>query len=100
MAIVSRGVVLALSLLALAACDSSEERAQKHFEQGMELLSDGDVSRAILEFRNTLALDDAHREARVAYARAARTNGNMPEAYANYLRLAEEFPDDVEARLA
>lgn len=100
MAFVSRGMVLALSLVVLSACDSSEERAEKHFAQGIELLETGDVPRAILEFRNTLSLNEFHREARVAYARAARGNGNIPEAYANYLRLAEQFPDDIEARLA
>lgn len=100
MSLVFRGIVLALSLVALSACDSSEDRAEKHFAQGLELLEAGDVPRAILEFRNTLALNEFHREARVAYARAARGNGNVPEAYANYLRLAEQFPDDIEARLA
>lgn len=100
MAIVTRGVVLATGLFLLAACDSSEERAEKHFQSGLELLESGDVRRALIEFRNTLALDDSHTEARLTYARAARENGNIPEAYSNYLRFAEEFPEDVEARLA
>lgn len=100
MAFRSRIPVLAAALLFLAACDSSEERAEKHFQSGLDLLENGDVPRALLEFRNTLALDSDHREARVTYARAARETGNIPEAYANFLRIAEEFPDDVEARLA
>ena len=93
------GFVLAC-ILFLSACDSSEERAEKHFQSGLELLESGDPTRAVLEFRNALALDQSHRDARTAYARVARQNGNIPEAYANYLRLAEEFPDDLEARLA
>ena len=97
---VMRGVFLATCVFLLSSCDSSEERAEKHFQNGLELLENGDVVRAILEFRNTLALDDDHREARVSYARTARANGNLPEAYANYLRIAEEFPEDVEARQA
>ncbi len=100
MSIVSRGAIFSAFLFALVACDSSEERAEKHFQRGLELLENGDVPRAIIEFRNTLALDEAHREARVTYARTARANGNIPEAYSNYLRLAESFPDDTEARLA
>ncbi len=95
-----RSAILATSLLVLAACDSSEERAEKHFQSGMALLEDGDVSRAIFEFRNTLALNDSHREARLTYARAARDIGNVPESYAQYLRLAEENPNDIESRLA
>lgn len=100
MALTPRAALVFAAVLALSACDSSEERAEKHFQNGLELLEAGDVDRAIVEFRNTLALDDSHRDARTTYARAARENGNIPEAYANYLRLAEEFPDDVEARLA
>lgn len=98
MSIVLRGVVLATCLFALTACDSSEERAEKHYQNALKLLEAGDVPRAILEFRNTLALDDRHRDARLSYARAALDSGNTPEAYANYLRIAEEFPEDIEAR--
>lgn len=100
MTIALRGLLLSVCLLALVACDNAEERAEKHFQRGLELLESGDVQRAILEFRNTLALDEAHKEARVTYARTARNNGNVSEAYANYLRLAEADPDNVEARLA
>ncbi|MEM7719815.1 MAG: tetratricopeptide repeat protein [Pseudomonadota bacterium] len=100
MTIVFRGAVLGLCLIALSACDSSEERAEKHYQNGLELLETGDVARALLEFRNTLALDEAHRDARLVYARTARENGNMPEAYSAFLRLAESAPDDVESRLA
>ncbi|MEL7150740.1 MAG: tetratricopeptide repeat protein [Pseudomonadota bacterium] len=100
MAFPSRAAVLAAGLLFLAACDSSEERAEKHFQNGLALLEAGDMSRALLEFRNTLRLDQSHREARTTYARTVRGNGNIPEAYSQYLRLAEEFPEDVEARLA
>lgn len=90
--------VVALVFL-LAACDSSEERAQKHFENGVELLESGDSVGAVLEFRNALSMDAGHREARVYLARQARSDGNVALSYTNYLRLAEQFPDDAEARL-
>lgn len=83
----------------LAACDTSEERAQKHFESGIELLESGDSQRAVLEFRNALALDASHRDARLYLARETRSNGNISGSYSNFLRLAERFPDDAEARL-
>lgn len=100
MAIFTRSAFAAMMLLALAACDSAEERAEKHFESGIELLQAGDVSRAMVEFRNVLSLNESHRGARVEYARQARIAGNISESYSNYLRLAEQFPDDLEARLA
>lgn len=95
-----RGAILLACAMALSACDSADERAEKHFQSGMELLDQGDATRAILEFRNALALNEDHSEARRNYARAARSNGNIAEAYANYLRIAEAAPDDTEARLA
>lgn len=91
---------LVFSLFLIAACDSSEERAEKHFQSGLELLESGEVARAMVEFRNTLSLDTSHREARLIYARESRMAGNIAESYSNYLRLAERFPDDMEARLA
>ena len=95
-----RTIGLITALAALTACDSAEERAEKHFESGVELLSNGDVNRALVEFRNVLSLNDSHKEARLAYAKASRSKGNIPESYANYLRLVEEFPDDTASRLA
>ena len=92
------GLVAAMS--ALAACDSAEERAQKHFDSGIALLETGDVTRAMVEFRNVLSLNESHSDARREYAKAARGMGNISASYSNYLRLVEEFPDDTTSRLA
>lgn len=91
---------VALSLVAaLAACESSEERAERHFQSGVELLQSGDVERALVEFRNVLQLNENHREARKAYANAVLSQGRVVEAYRNYLWLVEQQPDDAETRL-
>ncbi len=91
---------VALSLVAiLAACESSEERAERHFQSGVELLQAGDVERALVEFRNVLQLNENHREARKAFADAVLTQGRVGEAYRNYLWLVEQQPDDLETRL-
>ena len=37
-------------LFLLAACDTAEERAEKHFQSGIELLEAGDIRRALVEF--------------------------------------------------
>jgi predicted Zn-dependent protease len=99
MAPFQRAVIVA-ALLALTACDSAEERAAKHFEQAVAYLDSGDVARAVVEFRNVLALDEGNTEARRLFARIARESGNLPEAFSNYMALAEQLPDDPEARLA
>lgn len=93
-------VLMLVAALSLAACDSAEERADKHYQSGLALLESGDVQRAMVEFRNVFALDESHRDARLAYAKAARSVGNVSESYVNYLRLVEQDPEDMPSRLA
>lgn len=88
------------ALVFAAACDSAEERAEAHFQSGLELLESGDVDRALVEFRNVFKLDGYHREARRAYAEIEQERGNLQSAYSHYLRLVEQHPDDFEARKA
>ncbi len=92
------GLALVCALLLTAACESSEERAQQHFEEGMALLEAGDVDRAIVEFRNVFRLAGTHKEARRAMAQAEIDRGNVGAGYSQYLRLVEQYPEDLEAR--
>ena len=87
--------VLALTLW-ISACDTAQERAERHFQTGMGYLQAGDVDRALVEFRNVFKLDGGHRGARIAYAEAERSRGNLSEAYSQYLRLVEQYPDDLD----
>ncbi len=84
----------------LAACDTAEERAEKHFQSGMALLEAGDVERALVEFRNVFQLDGYHLEARMTYARIERDRGDVRSAYGHYLRVVEQYPEEVAARVA
>jgi tetratricopeptide (TPR) repeat protein len=93
-------LTLAVGVGLLAACDSAEERAQEHFEKGMALLEAGDSDRALVEFRNVFKLNGFHREARLAYAQVEEGRGNVTASYGQYLRLAEQYPEDLEARRA
>ncbi len=95
----SRFVAAVLISLALAACESDEERANAFYESGLELLEQGEVARAVVEFRNVLAIDENHREARSIYAKSVLELGEPREAYAQYLRLVEQYPDDVDGRV-
>ncbi len=92
-----RPVIFAVlaTFLFVAGCDSAAERAQRHYESGMQYLQAGDVDRALVEFRNVFKLDNQHREARIAYAQAERDRGNLREAYSQYLRLLEQYPADT-----
>jgi tetratricopeptide (TPR) repeat protein len=84
-------------LLALAACETSEERAEKHFVSAQELVAEGDIPRALVELRNVFKLNNRHREARRLYAQMQVETGHPDVAYKQYLRLVEQYPDDIEA---
>lgn len=93
---------LALALtLSLAACESSAERAEGHYQAALALIAEGDYDRAVVELRNVFQLDGSHREARRLLAQMMLDQqGNRQEAYGQYLRLVEQYPDDLEARIA
>ncbi len=93
-------LLLALSLiLALTACDSSEERAEEHYQNALSLLESGDTPRALIELRNVLKLNTAHLDARRLYADTVLAEGKQSEGLAQYMRLVEQSPEDGEAQL-
>lgn len=87
-----------LSAVFLAACESDEEKAERYYQSGLALLEEGEVERALIEFRNVFNHDGFHKEARKIYADTVLEQGNVPEAYGQYLRLIEQYPDTVEVR--
>ena len=84
--------------LLLSACDSAEERAEAHFQAGIAHLEEGDVERALIEFRNVFKLNGRHKEARLTFARLERERGNISVAYSQYLRLVEQYPNNLEGQ--
>ncbi len=84
----------------LSFCDTAEERAEAHYQSGLELLQKGDVDRALVEFRNVFQLDNKHREARRHYAEVVYERGNVREAYGQYRRLVEQYPDSLPGQRA
>lgn len=92
---------LALGLgLSLAGCKTSAEKADEYYRSGLELLEQGDADRAIVQFRNVFDIDGTHYEARKALADTYRDRGDAAQAYSQYLRLAEQYPDDLSTRIA
>jgi tetratricopeptide (TPR) repeat protein len=92
-------VVLLASALALSGCDSAEERAERHYQSALSLLAEGDTDRALVELRNVFELDGFHKEARLLYAETILARGQVPEAYGQFLRLIEQYPDTPDVRL-
>jgi tetratricopeptide (TPR) repeat protein len=99
---VSRPVLLALMLatsLSLSACQSADEKAEAYYQSGLALLEAGDTERALIEFRNTFKYNGFHKEARQIYADILVKQGKIAEAYSQYLRLIEQYPDTADVRL-
>ena len=95
-----KAVIFGLAL-ALSGCfESSQERAERHYQSGLTLLDGGDLPRAIVEFRNTLQLDDANLGAYRHLAKANRSMGRLGEAYRDFLKLVERAPNDIDGRIA
>ncbi|MEP5152752.1 MAG: hypothetical protein ABJQ89_07015, partial [Planktotalea sp.] len=86
--------------LFLAACESAEEKAEAYYQSGLTLIEEGDIPRAIVELRNVFEFNSNHREARQTYARLLRESGDVRGSYRQYLRLVEQYPDDLEGRVA
>jgi cellulose synthase operon protein C len=87
-------------LLLLAACDSPADRADAHYNRGVELAAAGEHERAELEFRNALQADMNHVLAQEAYARLLRERGDMAGARAQYARLVLIDDENTAAHLA
>lgn len=87
------------ALLLLAACEDAEERAERYYQSGLTLLAAGDTDRALVEFRNVFEHDGFHKDARQIYADTLYAEGQIAEAYGQYLRLIEQYPDTRDARM-
>ncbi len=86
-------------LLLTTACQTAEERAEDYYQSGLQLLAAGDEARALIELRNVFEHDGYHKEARLLYADTLAATGKESEAYGQYLRLIEQYPNTVDVRL-
>lgn len=85
---------LALTL-PLGACDSAEDRANRHYQSAITLLDEGDEERAMVELRNVFRYDGEHIRARQTYAELLEARGEYREALGQFLRLAEQDPQNA-----
>ena len=91
--------LLIFTCVAGAACSSPEERAQSHYERGMQLLKEQDYARAAVEFKNALQLKDDMVPAWLAFAQVAEHNQNWQNVSRILRKVAELDPKNVDARV-
>lgn len=92
-------MILSCSGLLLAGCQSDEEKAEQFYQSGLALYQESDLERALLELRNVFNHDGFHKDARQTYANILVELGRLQEAYSQYLRLIEQYPDTVDVRV-
>lgn len=95
-----RAGLLMLTILAVAGCSASpEERAQRHYQRGMEYLKEQNYSSASLEFRNALQLQKNFVDAWRGLARVEERNQNW-QGLASILRTVVELDkEDANTRV-
>ena len=91
--------VMLVIAFTLSACKSSEERAEEYYQSGLELIESGDFDRGMVELRNVFEFDGSHRDARFLLGTTLLERDNIRGAYGQFLRLAEQYPDDAETRI-
>ncbi|MGC3940428.1 tetratricopeptide repeat protein [Roseobacter sp. EG26] len=96
----SKSALAAAVFLALAGCKSDADRAEEYFQSGLALIESGDTDRAMVQFRNVFEFDKAHLPTRQTMAELFMTQGNPRAAYGQYLAIAEQYPENFEARRA
>ncbi|MEE4210432.1 MAG: tetratricopeptide repeat protein [Parvularcula sp.] len=90
-------VGISLAALAMAACESPEEKSAKFAENAQEYLEEGELARARLQFANALQSDPNN----VAALRGAAEVAEREERWGDQLRYLQNLinvkPDDIDA---
>jgi tetratricopeptide (TPR) repeat protein len=94
-------MVLAAACLALmiSGCSDANAAKQRSLANGDKLAAEGQLGKAIAEYRNALRRDPRFGEARWKLAEAYFTQGNTTAAFREYMRAADLLPDDVKVQL-
>jgi tetratricopeptide (TPR) repeat protein len=83
----------------LAGCSSAEDRAQGHFDRGVQFADEGDPIKAALEFRSALQLDQNMVPAMYELAKIEQQQGDLEGAARELASIAERDPTHLEARI-
>lgn len=95
----ARLVFALIGITLLSGCDSPEERAQSHYESGLELVEQGEPVKASLEFRNALKLKEDFVPALFALGKVEHERNQYQRAARMFARVAEQAPEHVDARV-
>jgi len=86
-------------LLLVAACDTPEEKVQNHYESGQELLEEGNLIKAKLEFRNALQINGKFVPALYALGLLEEQDGKLQQARGLMGRVLDLEPKHYDASI-
>ncbi|MFK5978999.1 MAG: tetratricopeptide repeat protein [Rhizobiaceae bacterium] len=92
-------ILLLIGCTVLVGCENSKDKAQSHYENGLELVEQNKLVKAKLEFRNTLKLDKEHTSALFELGNVEFAQKNYVGAVRIFLGVAEADPKHVVARV-
>jgi tetratricopeptide (TPR) repeat protein len=101
MIVSSRGTGVLASMLAivcLTACGGAQSRFESHMKRGQAYFTQGDFTKASVEFRNALQIEPKNIEARLAVGHAAEKLKRPRDAYGLYQSVVDSAPDNLQAR--
>lgn len=94
-----RGLMVAAAAALLLSCATPEERVAGFTESGDELLAEGQVAKAVLEYRNALQIDENHLPALRGLLKGMEAQSNQGQIRAILNKLVELDKADADARI-
>jgi tetratricopeptide (TPR) repeat protein len=74
---------------------NARQMAEDHYYAALDLMADGELEKAVIEYQESLATDPTFTEAMHGLARALQDLQRYDEAITVALRISEVDPDDV-----
>lgn len=92
-----RWLLVVLMAVSLAACGGAQSRYASHMKRGKQYLTQGNLDKARLEFRNALQIEPKSADALYFNGQVAERLGNVRSAFGLYQAAIEAQPDLVPA---
>ena len=92
-------LLLSILMLALTSCSSPEEKVKSYLEKGNEFLTEGNIEKAKVEFKNALQIKKTSIEAVYGLAQVAEKEGNWQLEYTLLSEVLLKQPKNVQALL-
>ena len=96
----SRFFIVSVFLLSISACSGSkEEAANRYLNSGIELYSEGELSKASVELRNALQIDPKLASAYYYLGLISEKHKNWKDLYKNLSKVEQLDPNHVQAKI-